>query len=107
MATWSGSTTPVYQSPNSSPDIEKALQMMERKKAYNQWYYQQKTKPRKEQEKTILSSIPTIESLTQHVNQLQTENENLRAMLDAAVRKNNELMRINAVHILPPIGGYR
>jgi hypothetical protein len=96
-----GIITPPLSGGSSPIDVQKALQAYQRKREYNQAYYQTKTKPRKEQEKAQLGQLSNLESLYNLIDQLQAENASLRSALDHVNRKNNELMILNARNLLP------
>ncbi len=96
-----GMITPPLSGGSSPIDVQKALQSYQRKREYNQTYYQTKTKPRKEQEKAQLTQLSNLESLYNLIDQLQTENASLRSALEHVNRKNNELMILNARTLLP------
>jgi len=98
----SAGSTPTGNCP-SPRDIEKAVQSYQKKKEYNQRYYQEKTKPRREQEKIILSQLPTVESLQEMIINLQIQNQELQRALENSDRRVRDLMALNSKYILPDL----
>lgn len=105
-----GQLTPSVSPSTSGTDLDRAVQSYNRKKKYNQEYYQSVTKPKKEQVKTQLSQIPDLQELYTLIAMLQNENLILRQQVgalqdgvSALTRRNTELMQINAVNILPKL----
>ena len=109
----------------SSPDLERYMKQMERKRAYNQRYYQEKTKPKKDLEKeeltflrdkcTLLEDQSKVQDdyirLAEKYNDLLAQHDNLKQInvslnraLEEARQKNYQLLMLNAGQILPPLG---
>lgn len=74
-------------------DLEKAIQSYQKKKEYNQRYYQEKIKPLKGKEK----------NLSEIVLNLQMENQSLRESLELCNERIRELMIVNSRSILPDL----
>jgi len=112
------------ESPILTPDLEKYLRQAQKKRDYNKSYYQSKTKPKREQEKSELDLLrdrcalletqsksqdeyielaQRYNDLLEQFNRIKEENGTLKQELEIARQRNYDLLMSKKDVLLPPL----